>query len=82
MRDLNLESRRLFAELAADEDFGLVKRGLLMLCKTQHGLDEEANVAKDAREIGLRAEVLDAAATALLDPGVTMTTFRTPDSWR
>ncbi len=72
LRDLNLESRRLFAELAEEEDFGLVKRGLLMLCKTQHGLDEEAQVAKEAREIGLRAEVLDAAATALLDPGVTM----------
>lgn len=72
LRDLNLESRRLFAELAEEEDFGLLKRGLLMLCKTLHGLDEEAEVAKEAREIGLRAEVLDAAATALLDPGITM----------
>ncbi|MES2659737.1 MAG: FAD-dependent oxidoreductase [Verrucomicrobiota bacterium] len=72
LRDLNLESRRLFAELSAEEDFGLVKRGLLMLCKTRKGLDEEAHVAKEANEIGLRAEVLDAAATALLDPAITM----------
>ena len=72
LRDLNLESRRLFAELADQEDFGLVKRGLLMLCKTQKGLDEEAHVADEAREIGLKAEVLDAAATSLLDPGITM----------
>ena len=72
LRDLNLESRRLFAELARDDDFGLVQRGLLMLCRTAKGLDEEAEVAREAREIGLQADVLDAAATARLDPGVTM----------
>ncbi len=72
LRDLNLESRRLFAELAEEEDFGLVRRGLLMLCNTQKGLDEEARVARDAHEIGLQAEVLDAAATARLDPAITM----------
>jgi D-amino-acid dehydrogenase len=43
-----------------------------MLCKSQKGLDEEAHVASDAHEIGLQAEVLDAAATALLDPSITM----------
>ena len=72
LRDLNLESRRLFKELAEDEDFGLVRRGLLMLCKTAKGLDEEALVAGEAHEIGLQADVLDAAAVALLDPAVTM----------
>lgn len=72
LRDLNLESRRLFAELAEEEDFGLVRRGLLMLCNTQKGLDEEARVATDAHEIGLQAEVLDAAAAARLDPAITM----------
>jgi D-amino-acid dehydrogenase len=72
LRDLSLESRRLFAELAEEADFGLAKRGLLMLCKSQKGLDEEAHVAKEARDIGLEAEVLDAAATAKLDPGITM----------
>jgi D-amino-acid dehydrogenase len=72
LRDLNLESRRLFAELAAEEDFGLQKRGMLMLCKTAKGLDEEAAVAAEAREIGLEAEVLNAAGAARLDPGITM----------
>ncbi len=72
LRDLNLESRRLFKELAEDEDFGLVRRGLLMLCKTAKGLDEEARVAGEAHEIGLQAEVLDTAAVALLDPAITM----------
>ena len=72
LRDLNLESRRLFAELAGEEDFGLAKRGMLMLCKTAKGLDEEAAVAAAAREIGLEAELLDASATARLDPSITM----------
>ena len=72
LRDLNLESRRLFAELAEDGDFGLEKRGMLMLCKTAKGLDEEAVVAAAAREIGLEAEVVDAAGAARLDPGITM----------
>jgi D-amino-acid dehydrogenase len=72
LRDLNLESRRLYGELAADEDFGLVRRGLLMLCKTAKGLDEEGLVAQAARDIGLEAEVLDADATAKADPDITM----------
>lgn len=72
LRDLNLESRRLFAELAEKDDFGMVKRGLLMLCKTQKGLDEESRVAAKAHEIGLLAEVLEPASVALLDPAITM----------
>ena len=72
LRDLNLESRRLFSELSADEDFGLVQKGLLMLCKTAKGLEEEAEVAEAAHAIGLQADVLDAKATAALDPDITM----------
>ena len=48
LRDLSLESRRLFTELAGEADFGLATHGLLMLCKTQKGLDEEAHVAREA----------------------------------
>lgn len=72
LRDLNLESRRLFGELQAEEDFGLVQRGLLMLCRTAKGLDEEGEVAEAAHRIGLKAEVHDAVSTAALDPSVTM----------
>jgi D-amino-acid dehydrogenase len=73
LRDLNLASRAIYDELAdSGEDFGLVKKGLLMLCKTQHGLDEEATVAAKSRSLGVPAEVLDAAATAKLDPTITM----------
>lgn len=72
LRDLSLASRKLYADLAEKEDFGLVKKGLLMLCKTPHGLDEEAQTAEKARALGIPAEILDARATAALDPAVTM----------
>ena len=74
LRDLSLASRALFEELSAKfgDDFGLVKRGLLMLCKTQHALDDEAKTAAVARELGIPAEVLDARQTAARDPGVSM----------
>jgi len=76
LRDLNLASRRCYEQLADATlgigDFGLVKRGLLMLCRTEHGLEEEARFAARAREIGVPAEVLDARETAAADPGITM----------
>lgn len=74
LRDLSLASRSEFEELAGlpDNDFGLVKKGLLMLCKTQHGLDDEARAAERACELGIPAEVLDAKQTAALDPGATL----------
>ena len=50
-------------------DFGLVKKGLLMLCKEQHTLDEESKMAAQARALGIPAEILDATKTAALDPG-------------
>jgi D-amino-acid dehydrogenase len=69
---LNLESRRLFQELACEDDFGLQSRGLLMLCQSQKTLDEEAEVAHQARELGLKAELLDAATASKLDPNIEM----------
>lgn len=70
LRDLSLLSRRCFEEM--NLDFGLVKKGLLMLCKKQQTLDEEARMAAKARELGIPAEVLDARATSALDPNVTL----------
>jgi D-amino-acid dehydrogenase len=74
LRDLNFASRAAYEELASlpDADFGLVEKGLLMLCKSQHGLDEEAAMAAKARALGVPAEVLDARQTARIDPAVTM----------
>jgi D-amino-acid dehydrogenase len=70
LRDLSLLSRQSFEEIGLD--FGLVKKGLLMLCKKQQTLDEEAHMAQRARALGIPAEVLDSKATAALDPSVTM----------
>ncbi|HXT42454.1 MAG TPA: FAD-dependent oxidoreductase [Candidatus Angelobacter sp.] len=74
LRDLQLASRACFEEFAdlTGNSFGLVKRGLLMLCKTQHALDEEAKMAEQAGQLGIPAEVLDARQTAALDPDVRM----------
>jgi D-amino-acid dehydrogenase len=74
LRDLSFASRACFEELAAlpGSNFGLVKRGLLMLCKTQHALDDEVKMAEEARRLGVPAEVLDAKQTAELDPNVRM----------
>ena len=74
LRDLSLASRACFEELAAlpGPGFGLVKKGLLMLCQSEHTLEEEAKTAAQARQLGLPAEVLDAKQTATLDPNVRM----------
>lgn len=74
LRDLNLRSRELYGELAADlgDDFGLTRRGLVMLCATEHTLHEEAGVAKMAQGMGMPAEVVSGAELAALDPGVQM----------
>jgi D-amino-acid dehydrogenase len=70
LRDLLLASRAAFAEIG--DECGLKQRGLLMLCKTQHALDEEGQTAAKANAIGVPAEVLDARQTAALDPDATM----------
>ncbi len=71
LRDLSLQSRRLFEELADEwgDKFGLTRRGLLMLCKTERALHEEAELAKTARALGLSADVLTPEEAARLDPG-------------
>jgi D-amino-acid dehydrogenase len=73
LRDLHLASRACYEELAErSDDFGLVREGLLMLCRTPHGLEEEAATAEKARRLGIPAEVIDARRTAELDPGIRM----------
>ncbi|MBM3876746.1 MAG: FAD-dependent oxidoreductase [Verrucomicrobia bacterium] len=74
LAELNLASRALFEELADTSlaDFGLVRRGLLMLCKSPAVLDEEAHFADRANRVGVPAEVLDAKQAAALDPDARM----------
>ena len=73
IRDLSLASRRLFIDWQeSGQDLGLVTDGLIMLCRTEHGLAEEAKAAAKANELGIPAEVLDAKRLAEVEPGVTM----------
>ena len=74
LRDLSIASHRCFEELAAlpGSDFGLVRKGLLMLCRTPHALDEEVRTAEFGRALGIASEVLDARQAAALDPGIRM----------
>jgi D-amino-acid dehydrogenase len=74
LRDMHLASRNYFEELAraTKRDFGLVQRGLLMLCKTAHAFEEESRAAEEARALGIAADVLDRAQAAKLDPAIRM----------
>jgi len=70
LRDIGLLSRECFTSMGLD--FGLVEKGLLMLCKEERTLEEESHTAAKANALGIPADVLDARATAALDPAVTM----------
>ena len=72
LRDMNLESRRLFLEMAYDTGTDIAERGLLSLCLTDKALHKEAEVARDANALGVDAEVCDPARLAELDPGIDM----------
>jgi D-amino-acid dehydrogenase len=77
LRDLNLESRRLFEELArgAGESYGLITNGTLMLCETPKGLDSERHEAEHAQRIGVEAKVLSAREVEELEPDISLTTI-------
>jgi D-amino-acid dehydrogenase len=75
LRDLHLASRACYEQWAAqwDNAFELVERGLLMLCRTERGLEEETAAAATARRLGIAADVLTPAQVAALEPGLRMT---------
>lgn len=74
LRDMLIASRELYEKLAdrCDNAFGLTKRGLLMLCRTRAGLEEETRAARRARELDLPVEIVSATRAADIDPGITM----------
>jgi len=70
---LALASRAQYEALAGEaNDFEFEKRGVLMLCRTEHALHEEATVAENGRSLGLHAQVLDPKAAAALEPSMRM----------
>ena len=74
LRDMSLESRSLFEQLADDLGFALVGRGLLMLCQTEAGFREEGEVAEAASRLGIQAEVCGPERLRELDPGAEIDT--------
>lgn len=72
IRDLCLASRECYEELAAqpDADFGLVKEGLLIICKTSHAFDEETKVAAHAHELGLPAQAYAGKDAHAIEPAL------------
>jgi D-amino-acid dehydrogenase len=72
LRDLHLASRALYEEWNAlwGDRFGWTTNGLLMLCATEKGLEEEARTAEKARALGLAADVLDAKEAGEVEPNL------------
>ncbi len=70
LRDLNLASVALFAEIAAIDglDFGFEKRGGLMVYGTEKGLEGGIEEAGILSEKGIRTEILDPGGLQRLDP--------------
>ncbi|MGF1924517.1 MAG: NAD(P)/FAD-dependent oxidoreductase [Bacteroidia bacterium] len=70
LRDLHLLSKHLYDELARepDLDFGLAKKGILMLFKSEATGEEEIHVAQKAQQLGLDVGILNAKETQLLEP--------------
>lgn len=62
IRDINILSRDLYSDIKEEEHFNfqLKKDGLLMLCKTEQMLEEEAHVLALANKEGLPARMLSA----------------------
>ena len=72
LRDLSLESLRLFQELDASEEleFDFEQRGALYICKAESALEHVVEEAQRIRAVGLEAEILDAAQVQELEPDV------------
>ncbi|MEJ5994954.1 FAD-dependent oxidoreductase [Pedobacter sp. Du54] len=70
LRDLHVLSKQLYEELALapELNFGLEKKGILMLYKSEATGEEEIHVAKKAQELGLDVAVLTAHETQSLEP--------------
>jgi D-amino-acid dehydrogenase len=74
LRDMLLASRELYEQLAdrCGNSFGLTKRGLMMLCRTRHGLDDEVQAARRARALDIPLEIVSPQRAAELNPGAQM----------
>lgn len=74
LKDLLLRNRQLLVNMEQEEsfEFGFKKNGLFNLCKTEKGLEEEAEVAEKANKLGIPAEVLSADEVRKIEPNIEM----------
>ena len=72
LRDYHLLSKQLYEDLSKEEgfDFGLEKKGILMLYKTAKAGEEEIHVGKDAQKLGLDVEMLTKEQVQEREPGI------------
>jgi D-amino-acid dehydrogenase len=70
LRDLHLLSKELYDELANEPElnFGLEKKGILMLYKNNATGEEEIHLAKKAKQLGLDVAILNAQETQDMEP--------------
>ncbi|NUO01320.1 MAG: FAD-dependent oxidoreductase [Saprospiraceae bacterium] len=72
LRDISVLSKSLYRELAQEPgfQFSFEEKGLMMLCKTMHTLEEEAALAERANALGIEARVLTKEALNALEPEI------------
>jgi len=72
IRDISVLSQTLFDEIKQGEGFTnhYDKKGLLMLCQTEHMLEEEMKVALMAQDLGLEAREVSSDELKTLEPDV------------
>ena len=73
LNQLTIQSKGLYENILTDEniDSDYNDRGLLILCKTKHALDEETEVATIGEKYGLRTAVFTPEEAMAKDPEVT-----------
>lgn len=70
LRDLHLASFSLYEELATHAEFGLTKRGFLMLYLAEKGKHECEEMAEMAKQLGIRADLVDREGAESLQEGM------------
>lgn len=75
LRDLNMESRRLYIEMAEASQgaFSLEQGGLVMLCHSEKAFESEARLADEARHLDLKVNVLDSQGVQSLETNTKLT---------
>jgi len=73
IRDINILSRELYADIKQSEDLGkfqMERKGLLMLYKTEKSYLHEAEVAKKASFLGLEVNELNKKELETIEPNI------------